>query len=77
MMPERQSNIWRYLQTTYISVFNPIDIKISAHDPVVQPGHTLYVAGVFRNPEVFKVFPEQIVTVCHELCSSLEEAGVE
>jgi hypothetical protein len=22
MMPERQSNIWRYLQTTYISVFN-------------------------------------------------------
>jgi hypothetical protein len=22
-----------------------IDIKFSAHDPVVQPGHTLYVAG--------------------------------
>jgi hypothetical protein len=40
----------------------------------VQPGHMLYVVGIFGNPEVVKVFSEQIVTDYPELCSSQEEA---
>lgn len=40
----------------------------------MQPGHTLYVAGIFGNPEVVSVFLEEMVTDCPELRSIQEEA---
>jgi hypothetical protein len=41
---------------TLINFFGTYFLQIVGNDPVVQPGHTLYVAGIFGNPEVVKVF---------------------
>jgi hypothetical protein len=47
MMPERQSNIWRYLQTTYISVFNLLLHKSYTNKQILYYPQTLYsVQGV-------------------------------
>jgi hypothetical protein len=42
-----------------INVFGTYLLQIVRNDQVVQPGHTLYVAGIFGNPEVVHVFLEK------------------
>jgi len=39
-----------------INVFGTYLLQIVRNYQVVQPGHTLYVAGIFGNPEVVNVF---------------------
>lgn len=57
-----------------INFFGPYLLSIARNNSFVQPGHTLYGAGIFGNLKVVKVFSERIVTGSPELFSSQEEA---
>ena len=58
-----------------INVFGTYLLQIVRNDQVVQPGHTLYVAGIFGNPEVVNIFFQSrsslIVLVCAAVRRSL------